>query len=141
MPCIVRQARIAANLALTFFVIPQFIGKLVRDFLCRCCSAYSILQIICCLLIELDQPIDSPDIVPTFVIKAVDLFHCEEYQNFFFPNFFCPFQPQPRIIFSEQYIHLEVQGIHEDFSFQTEFFLVHVKIMTHFRIHDPFFPS
>ena len=30
------------------------------------------------------------------------------------------------------------QGTHEDVSSQTEFFLVHVGIRTHFRIHDPF---
>ena len=50
-------------------------------------------------------------------------------------------------ILSELYIHLQelvllpCQGIREDSSFQTEFFLVHVEMMTQLRTHDPFFIS
>ena len=74
---------------------------------------------------EFDLLIDLLDLAPISVIQAVDLFHREQYQNFLFPNFFCPFQPQPQIIFSELHIFLEklvqlrFQSIHEGFCVRT----------------------
>ena len=97
-------------------------------------------KIFYCFLFVLDQPTDSPDVAPTFVIQVVDWFHTEQYPSFSFPNFFCPRLLQPRIIFSELRIHL-AELVREDSSFQTEFFLCHVDIMTHFRNHHPFFLS
>ena len=41
----------------------------------------------------------------------------------------------------EELVLLTFQGIREYSSFQTESFLCHVEIMTHFRNHDPLFLS
>ena len=54
-------------------------------------------------------------------------FHGERFQHFFFLHFSCPFQPQPDNIFSFSFLF---KGIHECFSFQTEFspFLRHLSM-------------
>ena len=58
-------------------------------------------------LFETDLPIESPGRASISEIQVLDQFHREQYQQFFVPNFSRPFQPQPQIIFSELYIHLE----------------------------------
>ena len=74
-------------------------------------------------LFEPGLPIDSLDTAPIFEIQAVHWFH----RIFFVPNFLCPCQLQPHIIFCELHILLEqpiqlsVQVRHEDFFFRTEF--------------------
>ena len=57
-------------------------------------------------ILVFDLLIDLLDKGPISVIQAFGLFHRKQYQTFFFPNFFCPFQPQPQIIFSELHIFL-----------------------------------
>ena len=124
-----------------------YLDNLLRDVLGGFCSSRSLLQIIWCFPVELDQPIDWPGTTPIFVTQVVHWFRTEEYQKFSFPDFFCSSPSRPQIIFSELYLHLEelvllsFQGICEDSVFQTACFLCHVEITTHFRNHDPFFLS
>ena len=113
------------------FVIPQLLGNLLRGHVGRFCFLYVVLQITSSfLLFELGQPIDSSNRARISGIQAVGQSHREQHQHFLFPNFLCPFQPEPQITFSELHILIEklvqfpFQCTHEEFSSQTRIFCI-----------------
>ena len=81
--------------------------------------------------LSLISPFIRPMEPPISGIQVVDWF--QRAISAFFLSFFCPFLPQPQVIFSELHVQLSSQGRHGDFSFQTEF--------AHIRDLDPFFLS
>ena len=107
-----------------YLVIPQCLGNLLRDFHEKISFSYLTLHINGSSLFEPDRPTDSPDRAPIFEIHVLDWFHEGQYQNSSVPtNFFCPFLPQPQMVFSELRILLDLpvqlsfQGRHGKFSF------------------------
>ena len=109
-----------------FFVILEFLGNLLRDFLGRVCFSFPFLRINQSFLFEPEQPTDPLGTIPSR-FEFSNGFIKGHIRIFFVPNFLCPCLQQPQIIVSELHIllnqpgQLSARGRHVNFAFQTEF--------------------